>query len=189
MIKVTSCSENSVWLGSSKYISSFKLSTSCIDKYWQVLTSSNNSQLLLKLEILDKFRLATNQQYKDKGKLQHFLVCSSKREMGVSMTLNHCMSLQRRSLLCVHKRFHLVMLSFCVPSRLSETLPLSQSYRSLSHLMLWNWCVTFVYLFSGVIQGFLKQGWAFTAKSFSNVSLITLVWAVSKLWCHNYICW
>ncbi len=22
-----------------------------------------------------------------------------------------------------------------------------------------------------------------------NVSLITLVWAMSKLWCHNYICW
>jgi len=35
--------------------------------YRQVLTSSKNSQLLLKLEILDKFRLVTKQWYKDKG--------------------------------------------------------------------------------------------------------------------------
>jgi len=34
--------------------------------YRQELTSSNNSQLLLKLEILDKFRLATKQRYRDK---------------------------------------------------------------------------------------------------------------------------
>jgi hypothetical protein len=58
-----SCSENSVWLGSFKM--HFKLQViykSCR----QILTSSNNSQLLLKLEILDKFRLATNQRNKDK---------------------------------------------------------------------------------------------------------------------------
>ncbi len=61
-------------------------------------------------------------------KLQHFLVCSSKRETGVSTTLNHCMSEQRRSLLCAHKHVHLAMLSFCVSSRLSETLPLSHIY-------------------------------------------------------------
>jgi hypothetical protein len=52
-----------------KSISSFKLSyKSCR----QVLTSSNNSQLLLKLEILDKFRLATNQQYQDKENCKIF---------------------------------------------------------------------------------------------------------------------
>jgi hypothetical protein len=43
--------------GSFKYcISGFKLFTSHIDKY---LTPVNNSQLLLKLEILDKLRLVT----------------------------------------------------------------------------------------------------------------------------------
>jgi hypothetical protein len=35
--------------------------------YRQVLTMINNSQVLLKLEILDKFRLVTNQQFKHKG--------------------------------------------------------------------------------------------------------------------------
>jgi hypothetical protein len=40
------------------------------------------------LEILDKFRLATNQGYKDKEKLQHFLVCSGMGEAGVSTILN-----------------------------------------------------------------------------------------------------
>jgi hypothetical protein len=34
--------------------------------YRQELTLSNNSQLLLKLEILAKFKLATKQRYKDK---------------------------------------------------------------------------------------------------------------------------
>jgi hypothetical protein len=44
-----------------------------VDKsYRQVLTSSNNSQLLLKLEILDKFRLVTNQRFKDKGNCNIF---------------------------------------------------------------------------------------------------------------------
>jgi hypothetical protein len=80
--------------------------------YRQELTSSNNSQLLLKLEILDKFRLATNQQFKDKGKLQHFLVYSGMGDTGVSMTLNHCALTQRCSLLCSHKHFHLAMHKF-----------------------------------------------------------------------------
>jgi hypothetical protein len=57
------CSENSVWLGFLKMY--FKLQF-IYKSYRQVLTSSNNSQLLLKLEILDKFRLATKQWYKDK---------------------------------------------------------------------------------------------------------------------------
>ncbi len=44
-----------------------------IDKsYRQVLTLINNSQLLLKLEILDKFRLVTNQWFKDKGNCNIF---------------------------------------------------------------------------------------------------------------------
>ncbi len=40
--------------------------------YRQVLTSSNNSKLLIKLEILDKFRLASNQRFKDKGNCNIF---------------------------------------------------------------------------------------------------------------------
>jgi hypothetical protein len=40
--------------------------------YKQVLTLINNSQLLLKLEILDKFRLVTNQQLKHKGNCNIF---------------------------------------------------------------------------------------------------------------------
>ncbi len=44
-----------------------------IDKsYRQVLTLINNSQLLLKPEILDKFRLVTNQWSKDKGNCNIF---------------------------------------------------------------------------------------------------------------------
>ncbi len=39
-----------------------------VDKsYRQVLTILNNSQLLLKLEILDKFRLVTNHKIQHKG--------------------------------------------------------------------------------------------------------------------------
>jgi len=50
------CSENSVWLD--LQILYFRLQV--IDKsYRQVLTPVNSSQLLLKLEILDKFRLVT----------------------------------------------------------------------------------------------------------------------------------
>jgi hypothetical protein len=44
-----------------------------IDKsYRQVLTLINNSLLLLKLEILDKFRLVTNQRFNDKGNCNIF---------------------------------------------------------------------------------------------------------------------
>jgi len=44
-----------------------------VDKsYRQVLTLINNTQLLLKLEILDKFRLVTNQRFKDKGNCNIF---------------------------------------------------------------------------------------------------------------------
>jgi hypothetical protein len=40
--------------------------------YRQVLTPVNNSQLLLKLEILDKFRLDTNHEFKHKGNYNIF---------------------------------------------------------------------------------------------------------------------
>jgi hypothetical protein len=44
-----------------------------IDKsYRQVLTLIDNSQLLLKLEITDKFRLITNQRFKHEGNLNIF---------------------------------------------------------------------------------------------------------------------
>jgi hypothetical protein len=56
--------------------------------YKQVLTPFNNSQLLLKLEIPDKFRLVTNPKIQHKGN-QHFLVHTGTGEMGVLMTLNH----------------------------------------------------------------------------------------------------
>jgi hypothetical protein len=51
------------------YCSNFNV----IDKsYREVLTLINNSQLLLKLEILDKFRLVTNQRFNDKGNCNIF---------------------------------------------------------------------------------------------------------------------
>jgi hypothetical protein len=40
--------------------------------YRQVLTTVNNSQLLLKLEILDKFRLVTNHKIQHKGNCNIF---------------------------------------------------------------------------------------------------------------------
>ncbi len=40
--------------------------------YRQVLTPVNNSQLLLKLEILDKFRLGTDHTFKHKGNYNIF---------------------------------------------------------------------------------------------------------------------
>ncbi len=40
--------------------------------YRQVLTPVNNSQLLLKLEILDKFRLVTIHKFKHKGNCNIF---------------------------------------------------------------------------------------------------------------------
>ena len=44
-----------------------------VDKsYRQVLTPVNNSQLLLKLEILDKFRLVTNHKIQHKGNCNIF---------------------------------------------------------------------------------------------------------------------
>ncbi len=43
------------------------------DKFYrQVLTPVNNSQLLLKLEILDKFRLVTNHKIQQKGNCNTF---------------------------------------------------------------------------------------------------------------------
>jgi len=55
--------------------------------YGQVLTPVNNSQLLLKLEILDKLRFVTfhKRQHKDSGTLE--LVHTSSREIQVLMTL------------------------------------------------------------------------------------------------------
>jgi hypothetical protein len=57
--------------------------------YRQVLTPVNNSQLLLKLEILDKLRLVTfhKQQHKESATLE--LVHTSKRETQVLMTLTY----------------------------------------------------------------------------------------------------
>ncbi len=40
--------------------------------YRQVLTPINNSQLLLKLKILDKFRLVPNHKFKHKGNYNIF---------------------------------------------------------------------------------------------------------------------
>ncbi len=69
-----------------------------VDKpYRQVLTPVNNSQLLLKLEILDKFRLVTNHKNTSQRKLQHFLVHTGTGETGVLMTLNHRASMHRCS--------------------------------------------------------------------------------------------
>ncbi len=57
------CSENSVWLD--LQILYFRVYV--IDKsYKQVLTPVNNSELLLKLEILDRFRLVTFHQIQHK---------------------------------------------------------------------------------------------------------------------------
>jgi hypothetical protein len=57
--------------------------------YRQVLTPINNSRLLLKLEILDKLRLATldKQQHKESATLE--LVYTSSRETRILMTLTH----------------------------------------------------------------------------------------------------
>ncbi len=61
-----------------------------IDKsYRQVLTPVNNAQLLLKLEILDKFRLVTYQKIQHKENLQHYLVHTSSGKMEVLTALNH----------------------------------------------------------------------------------------------------
>ncbi len=43
-----------------------------VKSYRQELTLTNNSQLLLKIEILDKFRLVTNQQFNYKGNCNIF---------------------------------------------------------------------------------------------------------------------
>jgi hypothetical protein len=61
-----------------------------VDKsYREVLTPVNNSQLLLKLEILDKFRLVTYHKIQHKENAALYLVHTSSGEMGVLMTLNH----------------------------------------------------------------------------------------------------
>jgi hypothetical protein len=81
-------SEKYVWLPNSLF-TAFNV----IDKsYRQVLTPVNNSQLLLKLEILDKFRLVTNHNRQHKENLQHYLVYTSSGETRVLMTLNHIAS-------------------------------------------------------------------------------------------------
>jgi hypothetical protein len=59
------------------------------ESYRQVLTPVYNYQLLLKMEILDKFRLVTNHKIQLKENLQHYLVRTSSSETGVLMTLNH----------------------------------------------------------------------------------------------------
>ncbi len=59
------------------------------ESYRQVLTPVNNYQLLLKLEILDKFILVANHKIQLKENLQHYMVRTSSGETGVLMTLNH----------------------------------------------------------------------------------------------------
>jgi hypothetical protein len=61
--------------------------------YRQVVTPVNNSQLLLKLEILDKFRLVTNHKIQHKENLQHLLVHTGSGEIGALMTLKHRVSM------------------------------------------------------------------------------------------------
>ncbi len=61
-----------------------------IDKsYRQVLTTVNNSQLLLNLEILDKLRLVTFNKTQQKETATLKLVHTSKGETRVLMTLTH----------------------------------------------------------------------------------------------------
>jgi hypothetical protein len=83
--------------------------------YRQVVNQVNNSQLLLKLEILDKFRLSSNCKIQHKENLLHYLVHTSSGEMGVLMTfLNHrALTKQCSQLTCivifsstVHKLWH-----------------------------------------------------------------------------------
>jgi hypothetical protein len=60
-----------------------------VDKsYRQVLTPVNNFQLILKLEILDKFRFVTNLKYNTK-ETATFSNSYRYRRKGVLMTLNH----------------------------------------------------------------------------------------------------
>ncbi len=59
---------------------------------WQVLTPINNSQLLLKLEILYKFRFVTKHKNTTQRTLQHFPVHTGTGETGVLMNLNHSVS-------------------------------------------------------------------------------------------------
>ncbi len=87
-------SENSVWLD--LRILYFRLQV--IHKsYRQVLTPVKNSHLLLKLEILDKFRLVTFHKIWHKETATLKLVHTSSGEMGVLMTLNNRASTQRCS--------------------------------------------------------------------------------------------
>jgi hypothetical protein len=57
--------------------------------YRQVLTPVNNSQLLLKLEILDKLRLVTFHAMATQRKCKLKLVHTSSGETRVLMTLTH----------------------------------------------------------------------------------------------------
>ncbi len=69
--------------------------SSVIDKsFRQVLTRVNNSQLLLKLEIPNEFRLVTNHKIKHKENFQHYMDHTNTGETGVLMTLNHRASTQ-----------------------------------------------------------------------------------------------
>jgi hypothetical protein len=65
--------------------------------YWQVLTHVNNSQLLLKLEILDNLRLVTLHKWQHKESATLKLVHTSSGEMRVLMTLIHKVLKWRRS--------------------------------------------------------------------------------------------
>jgi hypothetical protein len=77
--------EKYVWL-----LNSLFTAFDVIDKsYRQVLAPVNNSQLLLKLEILDKFRLVTFHKIQHKEIATLYLGHTSSGETGVLMTLNH----------------------------------------------------------------------------------------------------
>jgi hypothetical protein len=59
--------------------------------YRRVLTPVNNSQLLLKLEILDKIRLVTFHKQQHKESAMSELVHTSSRKMQVLIALTHKM--------------------------------------------------------------------------------------------------
>jgi hypothetical protein len=62
------------------------------ESYRQVLTPVNNSELLLKLEILDKLRLVTFHKQQNKESATLKMVHTSSGEMRVLVTLIHKVS-------------------------------------------------------------------------------------------------
>ncbi len=92
--------------------------------YRQVLTLVNNSQLLLKLEILDKLRLVTFHKWQHKESATLKLVHTSSGEMRVLMTLIH--SVKMKTLVAKRMPFSMTQLSSDVLSLLCESVSLTQ---------------------------------------------------------------